>query len=83
MEFSRQGQVLGNFSFELLSEALELMSDHLKDIDCGKGHLIFCHYHPSCLEPELTMGTRSHTDPDFLTILLQDYIGGVQVLVQN
>lgn len=83
MEFSRQGQVLGNFSFELLSEALELMSDHLKDIDCGKGHLIFCHYHPSCLEPELTMGTRSHTDPDFLSILLQDHVGGLEVLVHN
>ncbi|KAA8527751.1 hypothetical protein F0562_035380 [Nyssa sinensis] len=34
-------------------------------------------------EPELTMGSSKHSDPDFLTILLQDHIGGLQVLHQN
>ena len=29
------------------------------------------------------MGTSKHTDIDFLTILLQDQIGGLQVLHQN
>ncbi|CAM8951757.1 unnamed protein product [Rhodiola kirilowii] len=29
------------------------------------------------------MGTTKHSDPDFLTILLQDYIGGLQVLYEN
>ncbi|KAL5173750.1 Deacetoxyvindoline 4-hydroxylase [Glycine soja] len=83
MEFSRHGQVLGNLLFELLSEALGLLPDHLKDMDCAKGHLIFCHCYPSCREPELKMGTRSHTDPDFITILFQDHVGGLKVLVQN
>ncbi|KAG5059542.1 hypothetical protein JHK87_000571 [Glycine soja] len=77
------GQVLGNLLFELLSEALGLKPDHLKDMDYAKGHLIFCYYYPSCLELELTMGTKSHTDLDFLTFLLQYHVGGLQVLVQN
>ncbi|XLR25071.1 hypothetical protein S83_052971 [Arachis hypogaea] len=29
------------------------------------------------------MGTTRHSDPDFLTLLLQDHIGGLQVLTQN
>ncbi|TKY68838.1 1-aminocyclopropane-1-carboxylate oxidase-like 1 [Spatholobus suberectus] len=28
---------------------------------------------------ELTMGTPMHSDDDFLTVLLQDHIGGLQV----
>ncbi|KAJ1433744.1 Oxoglutarate/iron-dependent dioxygenase [Sesbania bispinosa] len=83
MEYSRQVQVLGSLLFELLSEALGLKHDHLENMDCAKGHSILYHYYPACPEPELTMGTTRHCDPDFLTILLQDHIGGLQVLSHN
>ncbi|XP_061374532.1 1-aminocyclopropane-1-carboxylate oxidase homolog 1-like [Gastrolobium bilobum] len=83
MEYSRQIHVLGSLLFELLSEALGLKHDHLEGLDCAKGHLILSHYYPACPEPELTMGTTKHSDPDFLTILLQDHIGGLQVLSHN
>ncbi|KAM2019501.1 hypothetical protein ACFX1T_022286 [Malus domestica] len=80
MEYSNHVHKLGVTLFELLSEALGLKSDHLLSLDCANGHLILTHYYPPCPEPELTMGTTKHSDPDFLTILLQDHIGGLQLI---
>ncbi|WMV44872.1 hypothetical protein MTR67_038259 [Solanum verrucosum] len=34
-------------------------------------------------QPELEIGTNKHSDNDFITVLLQDPIGGLQVLHQN
>uniref|UniRef100_A0A7N0USK9 Fe2OG dioxygenase domain-containing protein n=1 Tax=Kalanchoe fedtschenkoi TaxID=63787 RepID=A0A7N0USK9_KALFE len=83
MEYSAQVTKLALVLFELLSLGLGLEGDYLKNIDCAMGHAILCHYYPACPEPELTMGTTKHSDPDFLTILLQDHIGGLQVLYKD
>ena len=69
--------------FELLSEGLGLNPTHLEEMECNEGLLVLGHYYPPCPQPELTMGTGQHADNDFLTVLLQDHIGGLQVLHQN
>ncbi|KAL4340320.1 hypothetical protein GQ457_08G007970 [Hibiscus cannabinus] len=68
---------------ELLSEALGLRTDYLASIQSMTAALLACHYHPPCPQPELTLGASSHTDAAFLTIVLEENIGGLQVLHQN
>lgn len=75
--------VLKDLLSELLSEALGLASDHLGSLECFDIQRLLCHYYPPCPEPDLTIGIMKHSDPFVLTILLQDNIGGLQILHKN
>lgn len=65
---------------ELMSEALGLGSDYLRNTECMKSQIVSCLYYPACPEPHKTLGTPKHSDMTFLTLLMQDSIGGLQIL---
>ncbi|CAI9089175.1 OLC1v1023686C1 [Oldenlandia corymbosa var. corymbosa] len=83
IDYSEKVMNLGMLLFELLSEGLGLDPSYLNGIDCAEALSVVCQYYPACPQPELTIGTTNHCDHGFMTILLQDDLGGLQVLHQN
>ncbi|RHN78620.1 putative deacetoxyvindoline 4-hydroxylase [Medicago truncatula] len=80
VEYMNQVMKLGTILLELLSEAFGLNPSYLIDIGCSERLSAFAHYYPACSETELTLGTIKHADVNFISVLLQDHIGGLQVL---
>ncbi|MCD7470242.1 hypothetical protein HAX54_009959 [Datura stramonium] len=83
LEYINHVTKVGDIVLGLLSEALGLKPDYLKATECEKGQALVCNYYPACPQPELTLGTAKHSDPTFITILLQDQNGGLQVMCDN
>ena len=63
----------------LISEGLGLKCGYFDDYLTGSMILSVNHY-PRCPEPSLTLGMSKHSDPNLITILMQDDVSGLQVL---
>ncbi|KAJ4973867.1 hypothetical protein NE237_007041 [Protea cynaroides] len=65
---------------EAISESLGLQSDYMDKALHKHAQHMAINYYPPCPQPELTYGLPIHTDPNAITILLQDDVPGLQVL---
>ncbi|KAL8139714.1 hypothetical protein V2J09_005735 [Rumex salicifolius] len=69
---------------EAISESLGLEKHYITQVLGEQGQHMAINFYPPCPEPELTYGLPAHTDPNALTILLQDsQVAGLQVLIDG
>ncbi|XP_077230354.1 1-aminocyclopropane-1-carboxylate oxidase homolog 4-like [Tasmannia lanceolata] len=77
--WDQKAKWLAEVVMELLCEGLGVGPEKLKELTCLEGRTMVAHYYPECPQPDLTLGLGSHSDPDVLTVLLQDGVRGLQV----
>ncbi|XP_059636627.1 1-aminocyclopropane-1-carboxylate oxidase homolog 4-like [Cornus florida] len=79
VEWDVHAKVLGETVMELLCEGLGLESGKFKELTFSDKRLFAGVCYPYCPQSDLTMGITSHTDPGFLTVLVQNQVHGLQV----
>ena len=68
---------------EAISESLGLERDCIEKALGKQVQHMALDYYPPCPQPELTYGLPSHTDSNLITILLQDDVPGLLVLING
>lgn len=82
-DYSHAMSTLSLKIMELLGISLGVSRYHLKNFFEDHDSIVRLNYYPPCQKPELTLGTGPHSDPTSLTILHQDHVAGLEVLVEN
>jgi isopenicillin N synthase-like dioxygenase len=79
--YCREVRLLGLRLLGVISLSLGLEEDYIEKVLGEQEQHMAVNYYPQCPEPDLTYGLPKHTDPNALTILLQDpKVAGLQVL---
>ncbi|RRT60866.1 hypothetical protein B296_00027301 [Ensete ventricosum] len=78
--YCREVRQLGFRLLGLISISLGLEEDYMATVLGEQEQHMAVNYYPKCPAPELTYGLQAHTDPNALTLLLQDPdVAGLQV----
>lgn len=68
---------------ELLGMSLGVDKEYFRHFFEANDSVMRLNYYPPCKNPDLALGTGPHCDPTSLTILHQDQVEGLQVLVDG
>lgn len=79
-EYSNHMKTLAQKLLGLISESLGLPSSCIEEAVGEFYQNITVSYYPPCPQPELTLGLQAHSDMGAITLLIQDNVGGLQVL---
>ncbi|KAL1816129.1 hypothetical protein ACET3Z_018703 [Daucus carota] len=79
-EYSDHMHALAQKLLCLISESLGLPSSCIEEAAGEFYQNITVSYYPPCPQPELALGLQSHSDMGAITLLIQDDVGGLQVL---
>ncbi|XP_010260850.1 PREDICTED: protein DMR6-LIKE OXYGENASE 2 [Nelumbo nucifera] len=79
-EYSDQMNSLAQKLLGLMSKSLGLSSSCIEKAIEEVYQNITISYYPPCPQPELTLGLQAHSDIGAITLLIQDDVGGLQVL---
>lgn len=77
--YARETRKVLEALLDVVSMELRLMPTYFRDLFGDFEQSLRVNYYPSCPQPELVLGLRSHTDPVVFTALLEDQTRGLQV----
>ncbi|XP_068658700.1 jasmonate-induced oxygenase 4 [Aristolochia californica] len=80
VEYSNHMKKLARKLLQFISEDLSLPPSYIEDA-VGEAHQnITISFYPPCPQPDLALGLQSHSDMGAVTLLIQDAVGGLEVL---
>ncbi|XP_052174002.1 jasmonate-induced oxygenase 1 isoform X2 [Diospyros lotus] len=80
VEYSDHMKALAQRLLRFVSESLGLPPSCIEESVGEFYQNITISYYPPCPQPELTLGLQAHSDMGAITLLIQDDVGGLQVL---
>lgn len=77
MDYSEETKNLRSTIFELMSEGLNLQTQYFCEALGGDEleQIMMMAYYPRCPQPDLALGLIGHTDPNVMTMQIQDDVG--------
>eukprot|EP01018_Ginkgo_biloba_P015970 Gb_28914 [translate_table: standard] len=79
-EYIRQKEEFHRAIQAAILESLGMPHDYIESTYGQVSMQLVCNCYPACPNPQLTLGLTPHSDPGWVTDLIQDDIGGLQIL---
>lgn len=79
-EYSDAMRELAQKLLRVVSESLSLAPSFIEEAIGEVYQNITVSFYPPCPQPELALGLQSHSDMGAITLLIQDDVGGLEVL---
>lgn len=73
-------KILAQKLLQLVSISLSLPPSYIEEAVGEVYQNITISYYPPCPQPDLALGLQSHSDMGAITLLIQDEVGGLEVL---